>query len=69
MNYYQYPPCMAMYGGMQYPNADMAYQQGDGPGEQSYIENILRLKLGKNCSVYLNFENSTWGSNIFKVTF
>lgn len=34
--------------------------------EQSYIENILRLNLGKTVSVYMNFENSQWGSKIFK---
>lgn len=34
--------------------------------EESYIENILRLNLGKNVSIYMNFENSQWGSKIFK---
>lgn len=34
--------------------------------ESSYIENILRLNLGKTISVYMNFENSQWGSKIFK---
>lgn len=34
--------------------------------EQSYIENILRLNLGKVATVYMNFEGSTWGSKIFK---
>ena len=34
--------------------------------ESSYIENILRLNLGKVVSVYMNFENSQWGSKIFK---
>lgn len=68
MNYYQYPP---FYGGMpyyppfgQYPNMENPYQQTQ--DEQSYIENILRLNLGKNVSVYMNFENSQWGSKIFK---
>lgn len=56
MNYYQYPP-------MGYPY----YQQKqDAAPESSYIENILRLNLGKNISVYMNFENSTYGSKIFK---
>lgn len=36
------------------------------PFEQSYIENILRLNLGKVATVYMNFENSQWGSKIFK---
>lgn len=34
--------------------------------EQSYIENILRLNTGKVATVYMNFENSQWGSKIFK---
>lgn len=34
--------------------------------EQSYIENILRLNVGKVATVYMNFENSQWGSKIFK---
>ncbi|MFD2613752.1 spore coat protein GerQ [Paenibacillus gansuensis] len=43
-----------------------------GPGtlpftEESYIENILRLNLGKVATVYMTFENSTtWNSKIFK---
>lgn len=36
------------------------------PQEQSYIENILRLNIGKVANVYMNFENSQWGSKIFK---
>ena len=38
------------------------------PTEQSYIENILRLNVGKVATVYMNFENSQWGSKIFKGT-
>jgi spore germination protein Q len=34
--------------------------------EESYIENILRLNLGKVATVYMNFENSQFGSKIFK---
>lgn len=34
--------------------------------EQSYIENILRLNLGKQVSVYMSFEGSQWGSKIFR---
>lgn len=34
--------------------------------ETSYIENILRLNLGKMVSIYMNFENSQWGSKVFK---
>lgn len=59
MNYYQFPQFNQPYN--YYPT----YAQQD---EQSYIENILRLNLGKNVSVYMNFENSQWGSKIFKGT-
>lgn len=34
--------------------------------QQSYIENILRDNLNKVATVYMNFENSQWGSKIFK---
>ncbi len=36
------------------------------PIEQSYVENILRLNRGKTATVYMNFENSQWGSKVFK---
>lgn len=36
------------------------------PEEQSYIENILRLNTGKVATVYMSFENSQWGSKIFR---
>jgi spore germination protein Q len=36
------------------------------PVQESYIENILRLNLGKLATVYMNFDNSQWGSKIFK---
>lgn len=45
-----------------YPNQNMTYRNF----ETSYIENILRLNLGKIATVYMNFENSQWGSKIFK---
>jgi spore germination protein Q len=38
------------------------------PQEQSYIENILRLNIGKTATIYMNFEGSQWGSKIFKGT-
>lgn len=34
--------------------------------ENSFIENILRMNLGKTATIYMNFENSQWGSKIFK---
>lgn len=60
--YYPYPP---MY---QYPGGYNPYQQQTvaDNDESSYIENILRLNLGKIISVYMNFEDSQWGSKIFK---
>lgn len=73
MNYYPYPPfsygCMTPQNYYQGPSMYPQYpmqpvdQTAD---EQSYIENILRLNLGKIVSVYMNFENSQWGSKIFK---
>lgn len=36
------------------------------PYENSYVENILRMNLGKTALVYMNFENSDWGSKVFK---
>ena len=64
MNYYQFPqfpqPFYPMYPQQPQP------QQPQFQDEQSYIENILRLNLGKMISVYMNFENSQWGSKVFK---
>ena len=44
---------------MQYPYfmGPMAYPQASSQAfnEESYIENILRLNLGKKVSVYMNF--------------
>ena len=40
--------------------------QLDAFDETSYIENILRDNLNKVATVYMNFENSQWGSKIFK---
>ena len=35
--------------------------------EQSYIENILRLNLGKIATVYMTFENNEkWNAKVFK---
>lgn len=35
--------------------------------EQSYIENILRLNLGKVATVYMTFENNEkWNAKVFK---
>jgi spore germination protein Q len=35
--------------------------------EESYIENILRLNLGKTVTIYMTFENNAqWNAKIFK---
>lgn len=35
--------------------------------EESYVENILRMNLGKEATVYMTFENnSEWNAKIFK---
>lgn len=44
-----------------------AVAPGQLPLEQSYIENILRLNLGKLATVYMTYENnSEWNAKIFK---
>jgi len=40
---------------------------GQLPLEESFIENILRLNLGKVATIYMTFENnSEWNAKIFK---
>ncbi|MEX1029852.1 MAG: spore coat protein GerQ [Paenibacillaceae bacterium] len=42
-------------------------QPGGLPMEESYIENILRLNLGKAATIYMTYENnSEWNAKIFK---
>ena len=64
MNYYQFPQFPQPYYPPMYQQPQP--QQPQFQDEQSYIENILRLNLGKMVSVYMNFENSQWGSKVFK---
>lgn len=65
--YYQIPPMMPYQGGYtQFPYQLQSNVNVADNDESSYIENILRLNLGKVVSVYMNFENSQWGSKIFK---
>lgn len=46
---------------------NMQGMQAELPTEQSYIENILRLNLGKKATVYMTFENNTeWNAKVFK---
>lgn len=38
-----------------------------GSQEQSYVENILRMNLGKVATIYMTFENnSEWNAKVFK---
>ena len=65
--FYPNPYMMNPYGYTQFPQYQYPFTPNtDQTDEQSYIENILRLNLGKIISVYMNFENSQWGSKIFK---
>jgi spore germination protein Q len=63
-------PGAAMPGGMGMQPEDMtpgATMPGQLPLEQSYIENILRLNLGKIATIYMTFENNReWNAKIFK---
>jgi spore germination protein Q len=44
-----------------------SYVPGQLPLEQSYIENILRLNLGKVATLYMTYENNReWNAKIFK---
>lgn len=69
MNFYQQPFFPYT------PNFGVSYQPissqenpftNDVINQQSYIENILRLNINKLATVYMNFENSQWGSKVFK---
>ena len=72
MNYYQqpFPPYSTNFNPYQPYPPFQPYMQQDYPQElydqQSYIENILRDNLNKVATVYMNFENSQWGSKVFK---
>lgn len=65
MNYCNYMPYPYYQGPMYSPYMQNQTAQNT-LNEESYIENILRLNLGKKISVYMNFEQSQWGSKIFK---
>ena len=66
MNYYQFPQFPQPYYPSFYPQQPTQPAQPQFTDEQSYIENILRLNLGKEISAYMNFENSQYGSKVFK---
>jgi spore germination protein Q len=47
------------------PNPGMS--PGTATGEESYIENILRMNLGKVATIYMTFEgNSQWNAKVFR---
>ncbi|UJF32310.1 spore coat protein GerQ [Paenibacillus hexagrammi] len=49
------------------PGASTYVGDGQLPLEQSFIENILRLNLGKVATIYMTYENnSEWNAKIFK---
>jgi spore germination protein Q len=66
-----FPPGGPMQGG---PGPAGGQAGGGAPGtpgmlpmEQSYIENILRLNLGKTATIYMTFENnSEWNAKVFR---
>ncbi|MDO3675488.1 spore coat protein GerQ [Paenibacillus ehimensis] len=53
--------------GQQVPTPAAPVTPGQLPMEQSFIENILRLNLGKIATLYMTYENnSQWNAKIFK---
>ena len=71
MNYYQQPfPYPGWFAPFQPIPQYQAFPQNEYPQDfyeqQSYIESILRDNLNKVATVYMNFENSQWGSKVFK---
>lgn len=47
--------------------SELPTPEGQLPLQQSYIENILRLNLGKIATIYMTFENnSQWNAKVFK---
>src|SRR5690606_41947019 len=64
-----YPPSYPPYGtGGTVPAAPQIPPGGGQlPMEQSYVENILRLNLGKMATIYMTFENnSEWNAKVFR---
>ena len=70
INYQQPFTPFPSYGYYPFPQTPMqnAPQGSFHYGEQSYIENIIRLNKGKTATIYMNFEGSQWGSKIFRGT-
>lgn len=62
----QQMPGYAMSGSMITPQGTTV-PTGFGTQQESYIENILRLNLGKIATVYMTFENnSEWNAKVFR---
>jgi spore germination protein Q len=62
----QVPAGTPIYGGAPAPST-ASQTPGLLPLEQSFIENILRLNLGRIATIYMTFENnSQWNAKIFK---
>ncbi|WP_264842994.1 spore coat protein GerQ [Caldinitratiruptor microaerophilus] len=54
-------PALPPMQGEEFPPAPML------PLEESYVENILRMNLGKMASVYMTFENNPeWPARVFR---
>lgn len=67
MNYPVQQPQAQTFGQPGFTAAQAGTQQGQLPLQESYIENILRLNLGKVATIYMTFENnSEWNAKIFK---
>ncbi|TMV47439.1 spore coat protein GerQ [Paenibacillus mesophilus] len=73
--YYPMPPQPSGAGAPGYPMPGFPMPPGVGPttppgmlpAEESYIENILRLNLGKMVTLYMTYENnSEWNAKIFR---
>jgi len=61
------PPSGAIIPGTPVVPAPGSYVPGQLPIEESYIENILRLNLGKMATIYMTFENNAqWNARVFR---
>ncbi|THF82762.1 spore coat protein GerQ [Cohnella fermenti] len=60
-------PQFANNGSVITPSGMTAVPVNTGTGEVSYVENILRMNLGKVATLYMTYENnSEWNAKIFK---
>lgn len=62
MPMYTTPPAIAAGATIQSPQGTV----GQVTDEESYVENILRMNLGKQATIYMTFENNNqWNAKIF----